>query len=93
MENKIINEKINNEERYGFIGIVVHDQEKVGKSVQDILSQYSNIIYGRMGLPHLDNSNNSVITLIVKSDSDTLGAVTGKLGRIEGVSVKSGLCK
>ncbi len=89
----INNTKINTEERYGFIGIVVQDFEKSGREIQTVLSKYSNIIFGRMGLPHLDNTNNSVITLIVKTDSDNLGGLTGKLGKIPGVSVKSGLCK
>ena len=46
-----------------------------------------------MGLPHLEDDQISVITLIVQSTTDQLGGLTGKLGKIPGVSVKSGLTK
>ena len=62
-------------------------------AVQRILSEYGHLVCGRMGLPHLENDTLSVITLIVRADTDELGALTGKLGRISGVSVKSALSK
>ena len=46
-----------------------------------------------MGLPHLEENRIAVITLIVQATTDELGGLTGKLGRIQGVSVKSGLTK
>lgn len=78
--------------RYGFVGILLSDRSQ-GAAVQRILSEYQSLIQGRMGLPHLDNDTLSVITLIVRADTDELGAFTGKLGRLNGVTVKSALGK
>lgn len=81
------------EKRFGFVGITIENKDDHALIVQKVLSEYSEIILGRMGLPHLDNDRISVITLIVQSTTDELGGLTGKLGRIPGVSVKSGLSK
>ena len=81
------------DKRFGFVGITIEHKEDSGSQVQDVISAYSDIILGRMGLPHLDEDRISVITLIVHASTDELGGLTGKLGRIPGVSVKSGLTK
>ncbi|MBN2617925.1 MAG: CopG family transcriptional regulator [Spirochaetales bacterium] len=80
-------------ERYGFVGIIIHKELTSGVEVQKILSEYSHIILGRMGIPSVEDGSISVITLIVKTSTDELGALTGKLGKLNGVNVKSGLCK
>ena len=46
----------------------------------------------RVGLPYRER-HCSVITLIVDATTDELGSLTGKLGALEGVSVKSALTK
>ncbi len=75
------------------MGITIEQKKNYALEVQKVLSEYSEIILGRMGLPHLENDQISVITLIVQSTTDQLGGLTGKLGKIPGVSVKSGLTK
>lgn len=79
--------------RYGFVGIIIHTNIASGVEVQKVLSEYPEIIMGRMGIPSVDDGSISVITLIVNTTTDELGALTGKLGKINGVNVKSGLCK
>lgn len=79
--------------RYGFVGITIRKDITTGVEVQKILSKYSDIIMGRMGIPAVEDGSISVITLIVKTSTDELGALTGKLGKLNGVNVKSGLCK
>lgn len=81
------------ERRYGFVGIVVENREQTGARVQEVLGEFGDIILGRMGLPHLEDDRIAVITLIVKADTDEIGALTGRLGRIDGVSVKSGMAR
>ena len=81
------------EKRYGFVGIVVENRRRAGSPVQQVLSEHGDIILGRMGLPHLEDDRIAVITLIVQADPDEVGALTGKLGRIDGVTVKSGMAK
>lgn len=78
--------------RYGFVGIIISDRGQA-PAVQQILSEHHTLIQGRMGLPHLENDTLSVVTLIVRADTDELGALTGRLGRLPGVTVKSALGK
>lgn len=80
------------EKRLGFVGIVLEDRSDQAPVVNQILSGYAHIILGRMGMPY-EKKTCSVITLIIDSDTDTLGQLTGKLGQVPGVSVKSSLSK
>lgn len=77
--------------RFGFVGILVANSEASGLEIQRILGDSRDIIQGRMGLPHLENDSLSVITLIVCASPAELGGMTGRLGRLKGVTVKSGL--
>lgn len=76
-------------QRIGVIGIVIEDRKQAPR-VNDILSAYGDVIVGRMGIPYREK-NLSVISLIVDGDTDAIGALTGKLGNIDRVSVKSAL--
>jgi putative iron-only hydrogenase system regulator len=78
--------------RLGFVGIIVDDREKTASAVNAVLSEHGGIIVGRMGMPYARKSC-CVITLIVDASTDELGALTGNLGALQGVSVKSGLGK
>ncbi|MGC8777579.1 MAG: TM1266 family iron-only hydrogenase system putative regulator [Candidatus Caldatribacteriaceae bacterium] len=78
------------ENRVGVIGIIITDREKQAHRVNEILTEFGEIIVGRMGIPYREK-NISVLALIVDGDTDTLGALTGKLGLVPGVKVKSAL--
>ncbi len=72
------------ETRIAVIGIIVEDKEKA-EEVNAILHQYSPFIIGRMGLPY-HKRNMSIISVVVDADADTISALSGKLGRLPGVS-------
>lgn len=78
------------EKRIGVIGIVVDNPKENGKVVHDYISEYASIIVGRMGIPYRERGV-SVIALIVEGSTDEIGALTGKLGNLKGVTVKSAL--
>lgn len=78
--------------RLGFIGIIIRDRDKNVEMVNRVLHDNANMILGRMGLPYKEK-NIGVITLIVDADTDEIGSLTGRLGQIKGVSVKSALSK
>ena len=80
------------EKRLGFVGIIIEDRKKAAHAVNDVLSEYGDLIVARVGLPYKERSC-SVITLIVDATTDELGSMTGKLGALDGVSVKSALTK
>lgn len=75
--------------RIGVIGIVIEDREQAPK-INNILSAHSEVIVGRMGIPYREREL-SVISLIVDGSTDEIGALTGKLGQISQVQVKSAL--
>lgn len=79
------------EKRVGIIGIVIEDQSSAEK-VNAILHEYASLAIGRMGIPYRERGI-SVISLIVDGDNNEISSLTGKLGRIEGVSVKSMITK
>jgi putative iron-only hydrogenase system regulator len=75
--------------RLGVIGVVIEEMEVVSR-VNQILSDHSRIIVGRMGIPYRQRGV-SVISLIIDGSTDEIGSLTGKLGALQGVSVKSAL--
>lgn len=79
------------EKRIGVVAILIHERKSI-PLVNSILSQFHEIILGRQGLPVRDRGI-SVISTIVEGSSDDIGALSGKIGRIEGVTVKSMLTK
>jgi putative iron-only hydrogenase system regulator len=79
------------EKKIGTISIVVLRRETVNE-VNALLSNYAAIIQARQGVP-LHEDGLHVISLIVKSDADTINAMTGKLGKLKGIKVKSILLK
>ena len=78
--------------RLGFAGIIVEDRKKEATLVNKVLSEFGDIIIARTGLPY-DKRGCCVITLVVDATTDELGSLTGKLGLLEGVAVKSALSK
>lgn len=74
--------------RVGVIGIVIKGDRAAASEVQRILSDYGGIILGRMGIP--DRINNIyAISVIVEGENEVIQALSGKLGRIDSVAVKS----
>lgn len=82
----------NVQKRLGFVGIIVEDRKKCSGEVNQVISEHASLILARTGLPNV-RGNISVITLVIDATTDELGVLTGNLGRIKGISVKSGLAK
>ena len=76
------------EKRIGLVSIVVEEPQKSAEAVNELLSAYGDLIIGRMGLPYRKRGI-SLICVMVDGTNDAIGALTGKLGRLSGVSVKS----
>lgn len=76
------------QKRIGIIGIIIKDRSKTAAAVNTILSDHGQMIVGRMGLPFRERGV-SIIDLIIEASTDEVGALTGKLGMLDGVQVKS----
>ncbi len=75
------------ETRIAVIGIIVEDKAMVGE-VNSLLHEYGEYIIGRMGLPY-EKKRVNIISVIVDAPMDKISALSGKLGRLRGISVKS----
>ena len=74
--------------RVAVIGIVIEKDRSASSKVNEILSCYGNYVIGRMGVPDKQNDV-YCISIIVKATTEIISAMTGKLGRIQNVTVKS----
>ncbi|MCT4595784.1 MAG: iron-only hydrogenase system regulator [Anaeromicrobium sp.] len=77
--------------RIGVVAVLVESNESISK-VNDLFSKFKDIIVGRMGIPYKEKSVN-VISIIVDGTTDDISSLTGNLGRLKGVTVKSALTK
>jgi len=75
------------ETRVAIIGIIVEDASSVEK-LNGILHEYGSYIIGRMGLPYKEKNIN-IISLAVDAPNDVISALSGKLGKLTGVSAKA----
>jgi len=75
------------EKRIGSVIILVSDRSQI-PALNTLFTDFCSIIIGRQGLP-LHNRGISVISIIVEGTNDEIGALTGKIGNMKGVKVKS----
>lgn len=73
--------------RIAVIGIIIEDTDSI-KSLNQLLHEYSSYIIGRMGIPYRQR-NVSIISVAVDAPQDTINALTGKIGRLNGISAKT----
>ena len=75
------------ETRVAVMGIIVKDMNAVDQ-LNDILHDYAEDIIGRMGIPHREKNIN-IISIAIDAPQDTISALAGRVGNLEGVSVKT----
>lgn len=75
------------DKRVAVIGVIVENPESVAV-LNDILHSYSPYIIGRMGIPYKEK-NISIISLAVDAPQEIISALSGKIGRLKGVSAKT----
>lgn len=73
--------------RVALISIIVENFESVEK-LNSILHDYGEHIIGRMGIPY-HKRNISIISVALEAPVDIINTLTGKIGRIDGVSAKT----
>lgn len=75
------------ETRIAVIGIVVENPDAV-ETLNEILHDYREYIIGRMGIPYREKKLN-IISIAVDAPQDIISALSGKIGRLKGVSSKT----
>ena len=74
------------------VAAIVIDEQSAAVEVNNVLHDYSDIIIGRMGIPYKERGI-SLISVALDADPDVISSLTGRLGQIQGVSVKAAISK
>lgn len=75
------------ETRIAVISIIVEKPEAAA-ALNELLHQYSRYVIGRMGIPYRQRGI-SIISVAVEAPQNAISALSGKLGRMDGVSAKA----
>lgn len=75
------------ETRVAVISIIVKDKEMV-EVLNNLLSEAGDYIIGRMGLPYPAKGIN-IITVAIDAPQNVISSLTGKIGRLKGISTKT----
>ncbi len=73
--------------RIAVLGIIIESGNKT-EEVNSILSNYGNYIVGRMGIPYREKGIN-IISVVFDAPNQVISAVSGKIGKLDGVQVKA----
>lgn len=75
------------ETRIALIGIIVERMESV-EQLNHLLHEYGSYIVGRMGIPYRERGVN-IISVAIDAPQDVINALSGKIGRLDGISAKT----
>ena len=75
------------EKRIAVVSVLVTDRS-VSEQINSLLSAYGDWIIGRMGIPYKEKSV-SILSVTLDAPVEVTNALTGKLGKMKGVSVKA----
>lgn len=75
------------ETRVAIIGIIVESPDSVTE-LNSILHEYGSFIIGRMGIPYSERKI-SIISVAIDAPQDVISTLSGKIGRLNGVSAKT----
>ena len=75
------------ETRVAIIGIIVENNAVIC-DIQNLLSDYSEYIIGRMGIPY-KQKDVRIISVVLDAPVDTINALTGKIGKLDNVNAKT----
>ena len=73
--------------RVAVMSIIVEARESAD-ALNSILSEYGEYIIGRMGVPYKEKGI-SIISVALDAPQDAISALSGKIGKLNGVSVKT----
>ncbi|HSN66261.1 MAG TPA: TM1266 family iron-only hydrogenase system putative regulator [Fusibacter sp.] len=80
------------EKKIAVISAILEEPQEVQHKFNDIIAEYRGIVKGRTGIP-FDQYGVSVITIIIMGTVDEINSMTGKLGNLNHVSVKTSISK
>lgn len=79
------------ETRVAVISIIVEDAESVA-ALNELLHEYGEYVIGRMGIPYRAKNIN-IISIAIDAPQDQINTLTGRIGKLHGVSAKAAYSK
>ena len=79
------------ETRLAMLAIVVENMDCTDQ-INNLLHEYSQYIIGRMGIPYRERKI-SLISVAIDAPQDVISTLTGKLGNVQGLTVKTAYAK
>jgi putative iron-only hydrogenase system regulator len=76
--------------RIAVIGAILENPQVSRKGFNETVAQFKGIVKGRMGIP-FDEQNFGVISITLLGELDDINALTGKLGNLPQVTVKTAI--
>jgi putative iron-only hydrogenase system regulator len=84
------------EKRLGVVALILEDRD-TAQQFNRVVSEFHDLVLARQGVPlrdrYKDGRDLHVISLVVEGTTDAIGALTGRLGKLKGVQVKSVLSR
>jgi len=74
------------ENRAAIIAIIVENRDSV-ESLNGILHEYAQYLLGRMGIPY-HKKNINIISVAIDAPQDTINTLSGRIGKLDGVSAQ-----
>lgn len=78
---------MDSENRVAIIAMIIENEESIA-DINNLLHAYAQYIIGRMGIPYRERQIN-VINVVLDAPADKISALSGKLGRLKGVTAKA----
>lgn len=78
--------------RAAIISVILEEPQQSQQAFNNIVSEYHEIVRGRMGIP-FKNGCIALVSLTVVADLNTINTFTGRLGKLDGVIVKAAIAK
>ena len=79
------------EKKIASIVILIYEQTDTFQ-LNSILSDYAKYVLGRQGI-NIQHRNIAIISLIVEANTDIIGAISGKIGRLKNIKIKTAMLK
>lgn len=79
------------ETRVAVISIILENSDSI-EEVNKLISDYSDYVVGRMGIPYKKRGI-SIISIVLDAPQDIASTLSGKLGKLDGVSTKTAYSK
>ena len=77
--------------RIAVLSIIVEDMEKTAE-LNQIIHEFSEYVVGRMGIPYREKGVN-IISLVLDAPQNAISTLSGRIGRLKGVTSKATYAK